>query len=338
MTSGDSKDTEDNKFMYYDVEEHKWKKLGKLTPFPYSPSFLVAEGCLFAIGGIHKTPIFWIIEMKEDPKDEYAGIKRMDFYCAEEHNFQQYTGKEWVDDLPSIPGRYNLSPVYLDGSIYVIGGENYDSSRMLTSVQCYNIAKREWKDVAPLPDEFTNSRVTSALAYQGNILTYIVGSGKQLVLVYDPSEDVWQTKLTEDYGGMKTPDPILFLHNDVCYRVFSTIPYQSLYDFKDVRCRPTVNILEIGEDFETVSVGKEISQDLIPVNKVGAFRIESEVFLNVKGFMYKTDIKIRDGRKGNVNLSKWKNVGELKNRQSNIVNFTFDVKKLTNQYEDDDYY
>ena len=32
LSSGDSKDTEDNKFLYYDVDEHKWKKLGKLTP------------------------------------------------------------------------------------------------------------------------------------------------------------------------------------------------------------------------------------------------------------------------------------------------------------------
>ena len=323
--------------MYYDVDEHKWKELGRFNAFPYSPSFLVAEGSLFAIGGIYKTPVFWGIHGYDDPKSEYAGIKRMDFNCVEDHNFHQYDGKAWVSSLPFLEGaRHSLSPVYMDGSIYAIGGED-DRERLVTEVECYNIAKREWEEMAPLPDE--GSRVTSAMAYQGKILVYVVGSDKQVVLVYDPSEDIWQTKLTEEIAGMskksKKPDPILFLHNNVCYRVSSTIPYQSLKDFKDVKCRPTVNALEIGEGVETIAVGEEINQDLIPVNKVGAFRIGSEVFLNVKGFIHKTDITIRDGRKGNVNLSKWKNVGELKNRQSNIVNYTFDVKKLAYQYQDD---
>ena len=94
------------------------------------------------------------------------------------------------------------------------------------------MAKWEWEEMAPLPDKFRHERVPLAMAYQGKILVYVVGSGKQVVLVYDPSRDVWQTKLTEEVAGMskksKTPDPILFLHNDFCYGVSLTIPYQSL--------------------------------------------------------------------------------------------------------------
>ena len=267
---------------------------------------------------------------------------------AEERNFHQYDGQDWVEDLPAIEPRHSITLVYLDGSIYAIGGEEDDQETPLTSVECFNIAKQEWEDKAPMPEEFGRGfRISSAITYHGKILVYVVSregdrfrysnSGKQVVLVYDPFADVWQTTLTEDHEGYgDTPDPILFLHNDVCYKVSSMVPKQStLYDEnKDVQCRPTVNVLEIGEDVATVSVGEDVNQDLIPLNKVGAFRVQNEVFVNVKGFVYKTDIKIRNGQKGNVNLSKWKNMGELKNRQSNIVNFTFDLKELAYQYDD----
>ena len=79
--------------MHYDVEEHKWKELGRFNAFPYSPPFLVTAGSLFATGGIYKHA-FWLIDMEDDPKNEYAGIKRVDFNCVEEHNFHQYDGKE----------------------------------------------------------------------------------------------------------------------------------------------------------------------------------------------------------------------------------------------------
>ena len=88
----------------------------------------------------------------------------------------------------------------------------------------------------------------------------------------------------------------LFVRQDNIYRVM----YKE--DF-----RPVVNILELQSlrNGISVSVGEAVNQDWIPSNRLGAFRIQGDVYFNAKGFVYQTDLKIEADQTSDVDLQAW---------------------------------
>ena len=155
---------------------------------------------------------------------------------------------------------------------------------------------------------------------------------------YNPSNNMWTTKLEEvwetssaQYQWDKVDGevnrilmPVLFQHGDCIYRV--------RYDESD---KPVVNKLQFQslENDVTITVVEEVSQESIPRypslgTELGAFCVQDEVFLNVKGFVQETDLKIGQD-KSEVNLDQWRGYRwSNESRYSNIVVLTFDKKKL----------
>ena len=101
---------------------------------------------------------------------------------------------------------------------------------------------------------------------------------------------------------------------------------------------PVVHVLELQSlrNGITVSVGEEINQDWIPTNRIGAFRIQDDVFVNATGFVKMTDIKIEADRNSDVDLRAWESFALKWNEyisadlleNSNIIYFTFDKNKF----------
>lgn len=57
-----------------------------------------------------------------------------------------------------------------------------------------------------------------------------------------------------------------------------------------------------------ISLGEELPQDLIPENKLGAFRINEDVFVNINNFVVRTDMKIVCDQMTDVDLRAWNEI------------------------------
>lgn len=252
------------------------------------------------------------------------------YWIESQSDFIQFdrTDLKWKK-LPSMcQPRFTFPIIHLNGLIYAIGGLDgsymeYDdlpeeeSFKPIDNVECYNIEEQVWQAKAPLPEKCQNM---SAVTFQGKILVqglvYTSEQVKSMVLVYNPNSDSWQTAMCDEVDirpGAGAP-PVLFVYRGTCYRISyeeyteteastetessteiesNTNEPLSLSKLK-VTQKPKVQALEfVAQHDDTALVAKEdVSQERIPQNEMGAFRISSEVFVNGKGFIYKTGIKI----------------------------------------------
>ncbi|XP_072051651.1 uncharacterized protein [Amphiura filiformis] len=326
-------------FHYFDKRNKRWYSLDKLScmDFEYLPSMIVVNGNLYAVGGFQQT---YTDNYHYDEDFQNLGLweDQNEYQCCREclDDFFLYNDEQgtWTS-LPCMKNaRCEVQLVHLDGFIYALGGldENGDP---ISYVERFDLAKEEWQELASLPRSF---HCVSAIEYHGNIITYckqhVDLSGKNdecIISVYYPGHDTWQTKLTENCVRPESCKlgPRLFQYEDQWYRV----RYEEPDDENDVQPswrsklhRPVVNKVRVEGGDITVIMGEEVSQDLIPLNSVGAFRIEDDVFVNSNGFIIKTDT-IDNNQGASVDLPKSEQTITLK-KSSGITNLNFDKKKL----------
>ncbi|XP_072013100.1 kelch-like protein 38 [Amphiura filiformis] len=320
-----------------------WKRLYNFKTLPYIPSLIVVDEQLYAVGGF---------KVKGNDWDHWAS--RTAKLCL--NKFVRYDAEpnQWDVLHPMKNKRYNILLVYLDGFLYAIGGSGRDNV-YLNCVERYDMKEMYWQRRAPLPEGY---RWVSAVPYQGMILAYGVKGSSHVITMYNPDINVWLTKLEEvithgDYGYIDySKDPVLFLHNGVCYRVlyrFLTCDSAKNIHFwwpLPIARQAFVNKLEVQtlaavckncpnhpkKTAIIVSIGEEIKQDRIPpsnMSKAGAFHIEDKVFVSFQGYVHQTDVTIQKGYSGYVKLGKWEefHFGSI-GMHSNVTYFTFDKKKV----------
>ena len=318
-------DSDTGTVMYYDRGTRKWEGLAEFS-FAYfmegcpETSYIVVEGILYGVGGRYMYPCSGKLFMYNVDQNEWNLLPTMKI-C-----------------------RHNCLLVHLDGFIYAIGGKVCSTNATSNAVECYDISKKEWTTVASVPDTLS---YLSTCVYQGKILLYSQSKWqntsqpyvvkfycKYVIMEYNPSNNMWTTKLEEvheirfnqyhwnkvDEGVDRISIPVLFQHGDFIYRV--------RYNECD---KPVVNKLKFQslENDVTITLGDDINQESIPkYPRLGAFCVQDEVFLNVKGFIQETGLKIGQD-KSQVNLNQWKGFRcRDESLCSNIVVLTFDKKKL----------
>ena len=314
-------DTDDLHFQYFDPDQQDWKRLDQFATPPHLAVLTAAGEHLYAIGGCND--------------DVIQGVT-YDMYLLD-------AGRNVWDKLPSPRKSCDMEFVqvmHADGYIYVL---DYYTKLI---VNRFDIANKEWEQLPAQPIDET-FEWSVPIAYEGKILFY---GGKHWhyeefvmhkMLEYNPDTNSWQDILTERlrYTGNSFVAPVLFKLRNNIYRIMykKTRRHDSIVDFV---LKPVVNRLEF-ETFKadmTVSVGEEISQDWIPESKVGAFRIQDDVFVNARGYIHRTNLKIKLDQTSDVDLQAWERfalkwdnhllLGLLEN--SNVILFTFDKKKVGN--------
>ena len=286
---------------------------------------------LYAVGGLLKYKTYSLDWEGFYPSSKTSTLKA---------NFLAYDMElnKW-NDLPSLKKpRKSILLVHSGGFLYAIGGQNEKDTQM-NDVERFDFTKNEWQTMASLPDKF---RWVSAVDYKGIIVVYGVSvqhyrEHENRMLVFNPYKNVWQAKLSEicedesAYFENLNRDPVLVVHNGHCYRVLydnsrntkvDSDLFVSWYEHR----QPRVNLLAV--HILKLSVGQEIKQDLIPLNKSGAFCIHDDVFINSRGSVLKTDVKLStDKKKSAKDLSKWKSYQFHEDlRRSNCTWLTVDWK------------
>ena len=240
--------------------------------------------------------------------------------------------------------------LYHNGFIYVLGGAHYRDN--LNDVERFFIAEQKWERLAALPSPFYFG---PGIVYQDRILVYgaadeVTEGYNHKLVEYNSDSDTWETLLAEEFKCYYDDDisewtfcPVLYQHNGQFYRVLYT-PKENFNPLKrqlhqvmgmriwnhNLLTKPKVNklIFETTDRGITASIGEEICQDFITENALGAFRINEEVFVNINGFVHKTDVTVGADQETDVNLSMWRKFRAKKFEDSNYVSYYVDKKKL----------
>jgi N-acetylneuraminic acid mutarotase len=108
---------------------------------------------------------------------------------------ERFDGTQWVTET-TLPGSGLNAPssVVLGGRIYLIGGFNTTTNIPTAQVMAYDLAKRTWSEVAPLPSPRGGH---AAVVVDGRI--HVLGGGNsQSTLadhtVYDPGTNTWAVR------------------------------------------------------------------------------------------------------------------------------------------------
>ncbi|XP_072027785.1 kelch-like protein 28 [Amphiura filiformis] len=307
----------EGRFKYYCDNDKQWHML-RIACLPYTLCYhaiVVVDGTLYVAGG----------EKEEECNLDDEGD------IVYKHLFSYDPAKnKWNQLKPMNTPRRGFSIVHLDGFLYVIGGGNNECYNGLRDVERYDIGKKQWQPVASIP--VSVRYVSSVLAYKGKLLACCEGDGSS-ILMYNPATNAWQVALEEPKADRSfARPPSLFIHKDLCYRVTYKLSGVSVVDFllSDVfPSVPVVNKLEVNiqNDKANIVVGEEVKQDHIPPTRVGAFRMEDQVFINLYGFVRDTGVRISPDQSSDVNLSRFASF-VTEEEDSNMVYFTFNPKKL----------
>ena len=317
---------------YFDEAETKeWQPLPQIASPPFlSRALIVAEKELYTFG----------YRKQFDTVDSESEI---DLEEVHKRCFRYDSLENTWEEMPEmIFGCYREFPfVYLNNCIYAFGGVDIDKCRkyeaqgysvwdsLPRTAEYYNMDREEW---FPLPSLPGCRDWVSAVAYKGKILVYGLNlnnlnltTENHVILVCDPSagEDMIQTELKSKITGVKIRYPVLFVHEEVCYRILYKRVNGQSYDEQ-----PLVNkmVLESQGDCAQLSVGEEVNQGMIPGNQNGAFCIQDQVFVNFNGFIHEIGWKINADESLDIELKKW-SAGEFI-KHTNVVSYTFDKKKL----------
>ncbi len=307
-------------FYYFNTESKTWKPLRHLNAPPQKISTLTVVGkTLYAVGGR-----YWDLRIGEMDMSNHTFV-----LDHKENRWKVLPQMRTCRDVDA------FRMVYMDGFIYTVGGKSWANC---SDVERFNIANESWESLAPIPYE-NGADCQSAVAVDGKILVLVVyrenimlASPRHHIYAYDPEMDSWQTAYSKQQTVTENamPGRVLFVYGGVLYRVMYIAPD----DGNDWAQLPVVNVMNLRISRNTVRVteGDSVTQDLIPVNTIGAFCIHNEVFMNVNGFVAKTDLKIREDQDTKVDLNSWKkfSIGPYQTffTNSNIVYFPVDKKLL----------
>ncbi len=347
-----------NLTQYYDTKVHRWKPLKRFSPLPHSAAYqstIVIKGRLYTAGGLDQSRELDPDELYHDSDSDWDDASDDDIHfrlpVGKNHFYQYHAMQNKWSQLPAMNIARNSFPmVYLDNFIYAIGGSN-ESGIEITDVERYDLRQKEWKMLPPLPER---CRTLSAVAFKGKIIVHGVTSAannpitlqpqvKYVLQVYHPNSKYWQRAHSEVHGmsdeSRHVSPPHLFLHKDTCYRVsYTRVPstIQTPWVYAPIT-KPCVQVLDLEvlrdndglDSVTTVKIGESISQEHIPENSVGAFRIGNEVFVSQNGFSYCTGITITSDQVEDVDVDQWNSfidAGGL--GDGGMTCFTFDRKKL----------
>lgn len=336
-------------FSFYDVNDRCWHDLAHFAFHNRSPpentALVVAQDRLYAAGGR--------VELEREYDDDYEYDEHNpeeyeDYYqCQQDFACYDSVKNKWDKLPPMLEGRHDFKLVHLPGFIYAVGGVDEDDDAV-NEVECYDLEKKKWCRRASLPRGY---EWESFVPFKGKILacgkstaarkeSASTSTHEHVILVYNPAIDFWQNALGEqhtDHKGFYVAPPVLYVYKDQCYRV----RYQKTCDgIEHTSCcvntpqEALVNVLEFNPvgDVVSLAIGEEVKQDLIPQNTLGAFRIQSAVFVNVREFVGKINVEISADRKTDVNLCRWKGLRNSHFAHSSIVLLTFDRKRLGTSY------
>ena len=297
---------------YFDEKERIWLKLSKTAVCAGRVSLVVAGENLYAIGSSYNG------DMLDSSYNE-------DIIPGD--GFKYDTKQNIWEQLPPMMEPHGSNPqvVYSDGYIYVFGNPVYSGS-----AECYSVAEQNWELLPNLPNPYYNC--SSAIVYDGNILVcdYNVFEDKtHSIYGYNPNINSWQIVLPQS-NTSSIVGPVLFQYQDQVYRVM----YRERENEQSPNHMiPVVNKLNMQSyhDDGRISVGEEVNQETVTGNEIGAFYIQDQVFVNTKGFIQATDLKMNHGKADDpVSERMWAEFCRhvFDSDAGNIACFTFDKKNL----------
>ena len=228
--------------------------------------------------------------------------------------------------------------VHLDGFIYAIGKDSQERCNL----ERYDVTQNRWDTMQSPPHQYIRRR--SVVTFKGMIFAIMTLQPQPTdepvdeLLIYHPNKNIWQrTGVNRQWVNIVSVQiPFLFIHKERCYRIVIdyTLP-EEYEDDEDVIPVTTVNILDVqfkdDDDAVTCTVGDDIKQDPKPAGE-DIFCIHDEVFVYGHNFVYNAGTKSELNHQGTNAVERWCRKRNLGTISSNIVIFTFDRRKIRDNY------
>uniref|UniRef100_A0A2K6GWZ1 BTB domain-containing protein n=1 Tax=Propithecus coquereli TaxID=379532 RepID=A0A2K6GWZ1_PROCO len=117
-------------------------------------------------------------------------VTTLDFCISPDHDIYlaPQPGKDLWVYKPQLADRLlcrqGMDMAYLNGYIYILGGQDHIPEVKLKEVECYSVQRNQWALVAPLPHSFISFNLMVIQNY-----LYVLNS--RHMFCYDPSHNVW---------------------------------------------------------------------------------------------------------------------------------------------------
>ncbi|XP_049634734.1 kelch repeat and BTB domain-containing protein 7-like [Suncus etruscus] len=111
-----------------------------------------------------------------------------DIYLAVEPRKEMWVYKpaqnSWQQLADRLFCREGMAVAYLNGYIYILGGEDPITEDKLKEVECYSVQRNQWALVAPVPHSFSSFGLIV-------VQNYLYAVNSKRMLCYDPSHNMW---------------------------------------------------------------------------------------------------------------------------------------------------
>ncbi|XP_072037327.1 uncharacterized protein [Amphiura filiformis] len=278
-----------------------WTTLPELKTIRNSFPMVYLDGYLYAIGG-------------ED--EDYCAIKDVDRYSFKDKTWEKIT------DLP-VPCYYASATVY-KGKILVYGSQPVPDSDTLAehNLQMYDPATKQWKTL--LTEHHKVEKFKKEISDDANANH----KPSRYIDDYEYDSDAERADWADDAKNREKerllPRNAIVVDREDCFRV--VYPAEG-----SIKLKPLVHKLEFDFQGDTPScnVGESQDQQLMPTTGEGAFQIRSNVYVNMKGVVHNTGMKISSEQTTEVDLGVWKKLqGEEFLEKLSFAKLTFDKKKI----------
>ena len=292
-------------FKCFDLGKKMWMKLSNAAILPHNALLVVAGRSLYAVVG---------------SDSDHPNEKGFFQYDAKQNRWKQLQSTIGIHEIKE------TQIVYLDGYIYVISNQY---------VERYNLAEQQWEALPSLLS--SGYGWTSAVAYEGNVLVYGIGNARRVtheIHQYNLSTNSWQIVLSQLVSSnvLTHPRPVLFEYQDQVYRIMYMKNESNFLFDNDIPVVDKLSIQSFHIDGEIFAELESVNQDLVAGSKIDrAFCIQDQVFVESKGFVLLTGLKMNHGVVDNPALERiWDAFGGhvFFDDTNNIVCFTLDKKKL----------
>ncbi|XP_072048937.1 kelch-like protein 28 [Amphiura filiformis] len=227
-------------------------------------------------------------------------------------SFVKYNKQDhkWNDLQQMNYERSDFGFIYLDGYLYAIGGTKMPQIRnqpnnlntSIDTVERYNISTGSWQKLPCLPHVLNPStRPSIAIFKHCLIVAGYYSSQRQygavhnhLVMLFNTKTNTWHTLHANNLDS-----EFHELHVYISYETIYLVAYQMVASKYSATSQwkfcPTVYKCQIGTECSmdvetpnpTFTIGDKISQQYVPETNMRVFRIGKEVYVILRGYVYK---------------------------------------------------
>ena len=257
--------------------------------------------------------------------------------------FSDSQGK-WIKCPHKNTARCNFGFLYCNGYLYAVGGQrreaNTNQLRLEDAFERYDISNGKWQKLPRLPCRLNN--IPSVAVFSGCIVVggyssqnefgHETGSALHPIMLFNTTTNIWHTlhagylgSIHELHVYVKSESMYLITFQKVASKHGTSSP-QWLTKPTVYRCECDIKSNPSSPTF-SIGYNKPVPQSCVPETNMRVFRLGREVYIILRGHVYKTKVTIADDQVYDADLSSYSAISQIDSDQYAVVTY-FNLNKM----------